>query len=257
MGYPAKLLNPGEQVAIDVGPHWKFLTGPVLAVALAVGGAVVALQASVPRWSELALAGAIILCLLWLAARYLRWATTSFVVTNERLIIRKGVVRRSWHEILLDRLTDISCRQTLVDRILGCGDVMLESPGRDSQEVFKDLPRPHRIQSEIYRLVNQRRTAIPGGAIAGTAVPGPASNWQPGPGVATTEAGTLAGTAGGTAAPEAFAATGRFATSEAPTGSIPEPTVADQLSQLDELRRRRVISRREFAAKKAELLARM
>jgi membrane protein YdbS with pleckstrin-like domain len=252
MGYPAKLLNPGEQVAVDVGPHWKFLAGPVLAVALTIAGAVVALQAGVPRWAELALAGAIVVCLLWLVARYLHWATTSFVVTNERLIVRKGVVRRSWHEILLDRLTDISCRQTLSDRLLGCGDIMLESAGRDSQEVFKNLPRPHRIQSEIYRLVNQRRTVVPGPGIAASG-----SNWQPGPVAPSTVAGTLAGPPGGTAAAEAFAATGRFATSEAPTGSIPEPTVADQLSQLDELRRRRVISRREFAAKKAELLARM
>jgi hypothetical protein len=36
-----------------------------------------------------------------------------------------------------------------------------------------------------------------------------------------------------------------------------QQTVADQLSQLDDLRRRGVISRREFAAKKAELLSRM
>ena len=45
--------------------------------------------------------------------------------------------------------------------------------------------------------------------------------------------------------------------SEAATGALSEPTVAEQLSQLDDLRRRGVISRREFAAKKSELLSRM
>ena len=68
-------------------------------------------------------------------------------------------------EILLDRLTDITYNQTLLDRILGCGDILLESPGRDSPEVFPDLPHPVKIQNEIYRLINQRR---PGAWVAGT-----------------------------------------------------------------------------------------
>ena len=76
--------------------------------------------------------------------RYIRWVTTSFVVTTERLILRKGILRRTVREILLDRLTDITYNQTLLDRILGCGDILLESPGRDSQEVFPDLPHPVR-----------------------------------------------------------------------------------------------------------------
>lgn len=165
MGYPEKSLNPGEQIAIDVRPHWKYLAGPIFAVAVVVIGSVVALVEDVPHWAELALAVLLVLCLLWLLGRYTRWVTTSFVVTNERLILRKGILRHTVREILLDRLTDITYNQSLLDRILGCGDILLESPGRDSQEVFPDLPHPVRIQNEIYRLINQRR---PGAWVAGT-----------------------------------------------------------------------------------------
>ncbi len=168
MGYPEKSLNPGEQVSIDVRPHWKYLAGPIFAVAVVVVGSVVALVESVPHWAELALAALLVLCLLWLGGRYIRWVTTSFVVTTERLIMRKGILRRTVREILLDRLTDITYNQTLLDRILGCGDILLESPGRDSQEVFPDLPHPVRIQNEIYRLINLRR---PGASVAGTGDP--------------------------------------------------------------------------------------
>jgi hypothetical protein len=121
----------------------------------------------------------------------------------------------------------------LTDRLLRCGDILLESPGRDSQEVFPDLPRPVVIQNEIYRLLNERR------AMRGSA-------WQaadssagvpPGPGVVPPAGADM----GGGGAPVAGG----------------QQTVADQLSQLDDLRRRGVISRREFAAKKAELLSRM
>jgi membrane protein YdbS with pleckstrin-like domain len=253
MGYPEKSLNPGEQIAIDVRPHWKYLSGPIFAVAVVVVGSVVALVESVPHWAELALAALLVVCLLWLLGRYVKWVTTSFVVTTERLILRKGVLRRSVREILLDRLTDITNNQTLLDRILGCGDILLESPGRDSPEVFPDLPHPVRIQNEIYRLINQRR---PGAWVAGTGDPAGAGALSGATsGAGTGEAGS-AGVAPAPGSPPSPAPFAGVAATDAPAGPR-EPSVADQLTQLDDLRKKGVISRREFAAKKAELLSRM
>jgi membrane protein YdbS with pleckstrin-like domain len=237
VGYPRKLLNPSEQVAVDVGPHWKYMVRPGLAVIIALALAVGTLGAPADRWEELAVAVVLVLCLLWLGVRYVKWATTSFTVTNERLILRRGVLRRSWREILLDRLTDISCRQTLGDRLLGCGDILLESPGREGQEVFPDLPHPLRIQKEIYRLVNQRRLVVGAGGGAATDVTGAKG--------------------GGGSPATAFPATSAFSPADAATTTVAEASLAAQLSQLNDLRRRGVISRREYAAKKAELLARM
>jgi membrane protein YdbS with pleckstrin-like domain len=231
MGYPAKLLNPGEQLAVDVRPHWKYLARPAFALIVALAGAVAALVENVPQWAELALAALLIVCVAWLGVRYIRWTTTSFAVTSERLVLRKGVLRRTGREIRLDSLTDISYSQSLIDRLLRCGDILLESPGRDSQEVFPDLPHPVSIQNEIYRLLDQRRGAGLGG-------------WQ-----AANPSG-----AGAPAAPAPGADGGAGGSAPLANG---EQTVAEQLSQLDDLRRRGVISRREFAAKKAELLSRM
>ena len=129
-------------------------------------------------------------------------------------------------------MTDISCSQSLTDRLLRCGDILLESPGRDSQEVFPDLPRPVAIQNEIYRLLNQRR----GGRRRCLASRRPVRRLAP-----PRRRALTGGDMGGGGAP----------------GAAGQQSVADQLSQLDDLRRRGVISRREFAAKKAELLSRM
>jgi membrane protein YdbS with pleckstrin-like domain len=232
MGYPARLLNPGEQLAVDVRPHWKYLAGPAFALIIVLAGAVAALVENVPQWAELAVAAVLVLCVAWLGARYVRWTTTSFAVTSERLVLRKGVLRRTGREIRLDSLTDISYSQSLLDRLLRCGDILLESPGRDSQEVFEDLPHPVSIQNEIYRLLDQRRGAAPGAA------------WQA---ASPSSAGVLA-----TQVPGPDVGTGAST-----TAANEEQTVAEQLSQLDDLRKRGVISRREFAAKKAELLSRM
>jgi membrane protein YdbS with pleckstrin-like domain len=250
MGYPEKSLNPGEQLAIDVRPHWKYLAGPIFAVAVVVIGSVVALVEDVPHWAEIALAVLLVVCLVWLLGRYIKWVTTSFVVTTERLIMRKGVLRRSVREILLDRLTDITYNQSLLDRIMGCGDILLESPGRDSPETFPDLPHPVRIQNEIYRLINQRR---PGAWVAATG--DPASSGV----TAAAAVGPVTGASGPAPAPGDGPSPAPFAgvaATDAPAGPR-EPSVADQLTQLDDLRKKGVISRREFAAKKAELLSRM
>ena len=242
MGFPAKNLNPGEEVAVDVRPHWKYMFGPVFVVVLVLAGGIAALVAKIPQWAQLVIAGVLVVCLVWLLVRYIRWSTTSFVVTTERLIMRHGVFRREGREILLDRLTDISYNQSLFDRVLRCGDVLIESPGRDSPEVFPDLPHPTSIQNEIYRLIEQRRSGAWGATGDMAPRPGPPGTVPSAPvggGAAAPPDG--AGGAGGVAAPPANA----------------EPSLADQLNQLDDLRKRGVISRREFNAKKADILSRM
>ena len=142
MGFPAKMLNPGEEVVVDVRPHWKYLFVPAFAVAVVVAGCIVALVEQVSQWALFALGAVLVICLVWLASRYVRWTTTTFVVTTERLVMRKGVLKRSGKEILIDRLTDISYTQSLSDRILHCGDVLLESPGRDSLKSSTTFPTP-------------------------------------------------------------------------------------------------------------------
>lgn len=203
-GLPAKVLNPGERVELDLRPHWKFLAPAASLVALLVAAAVFCMVAGAPRWAEVALVAALLVALGWLAGRWLRWVTSSFVVTTQRLVVRRGVLGRTAREIPLDRLTDVTCRQSLFDRLVGCGDVLVESPGRDSPIVFADLPRPLAVQGLISRLCTTKGTVV--------AVP------------------------------------------SAPSGG---QSVAQQLAELDELRRRGVITRREFAAKKAQLLSRI
>ncbi len=98
---------------------------------------------------------ALALAVLWLVGRYIRWASTSLIVTTSRLIRRTGVLSRSGREIPLAALTDISYHQRLLQRIIGAGDLLLESAGRQGQEVFPDLPGPARIQQVIATQVDR------------------------------------------------------------------------------------------------------
>lgn len=153
MTFPTKLLNEGEQVVLDLHPHWWFLASPVTAVVVALVATVAVAASSLPSAVAYVLAGVLVLTVGWLLVRYSRWVTTSLVLTNDRLIHRSGLVAKTGREIPLDHINDISYRQHFFERLIGAGDVVIESAGQKGQEVFEDLPKPSRIQNEIYRQI--------------------------------------------------------------------------------------------------------
>lgn len=155
MAFPRKQLNPGEEVVVETHPHWWYLAGPVAVVVVVVAGSIAALAVGAPSAVSYLMVALLVIAVGWLAVRYLHWVTTSLVITNNRLIHRSGVLSKTGREIPLDHLTNIGYRQSLFERILRAGDVVLESAGRDSEEVFPALPRPAYIQNEIYRQIDQ------------------------------------------------------------------------------------------------------
>jgi membrane protein YdbS with pleckstrin-like domain len=151
MPFPAKLLNEGEEVVLDLRPHWWYLSGPIALVVVMLVATIASRIAGVADVLSIVLAAALFVSLVMLLARYARWATTSFVLTSHRLVHRAGVLAKTGLEIPLDHINDISYRQTIFDRMIGAGDLVIESAGQRGQEVFPDLPKPGLIQNEIYR----------------------------------------------------------------------------------------------------------
>lgn len=148
MPFPRRLLNEGEDVVLDLHPHWWSFSGPVSAVVATTLAAVLVRDVSDElAMALLAVAG---LALLWVAVRYARWATTNFVVTTDRLVFREGVLGKRGKEIPLERVNDIAVTQTLFERIIGAGDVTIESGGERGQQVFTDIAKPFLVQNVIY-----------------------------------------------------------------------------------------------------------
>jgi membrane protein YdbS with pleckstrin-like domain len=169
MSFPARLLRPGEEVLLDVRPHGWALVPPGLVAVAVVAGAVLAEIVGVPTPVAWGVVVVLAVVLGWLLLRYLRWVTTSFVLTTDRLAHRSGIVGRRSREIPLDHLTDISYRQGLFQRVAGVGDLLLESAGRDSLEIFTGLPDPAGIQREIHQQLGagraRRESNAPGPSI--------------------------------------------------------------------------------------------
>ncbi|MBT8202921.1 MAG: PH domain-containing protein [Acidimicrobiia bacterium] len=152
MTFPRDQLNEREKVVLDLHPHWWFFAPQTVAL---IGAVVLGLVALVffeayPVVSIMA-AALIVFVLFWFAARYLVWTTTNFVLTTDRLINRSGVLSRSGIEIPLERINTVFFRQSLFERILGAGELVVESAGEMGQQAFGNVRKPLNVQNEIYR----------------------------------------------------------------------------------------------------------
>jgi uncharacterized membrane protein YdbT with pleckstrin-like domain len=161
--FPKKLLNTGEEVVVDLRPHWWFFSGPAFLLAVCVVGLVAIKVADAPGLLVLALAGVTLASLAWFAGRYLRWATTYFVVTTDRIVYRHGVVGKEGIEIPLERVNTIFFKQSIWERVIGTGDLTIESAGERGSETFADIRKPSQVQNEIYRLMEGNQTRMSGG----------------------------------------------------------------------------------------------
>jgi uncharacterized membrane protein YdbT with pleckstrin-like domain len=157
-------LTGDEQPVLLLHPHWKVLIRPVLIAVIVVAVALVA-EALIPSSSaaaaeRLAVAAVAILALmLWLAVPVLRWRTTTYELTTRRLRLRGGVLTRHGRDIPLARVSDVSFEKGLLDRLLGCGRLLVESAGEHGQIVLTEIPHVEYVQATLFRLVEdeQRR----------------------------------------------------------------------------------------------------
>ena len=99
-----------------------------------------------------ALAGILVLvALAWFGIIYARWITTNFVVTTDRLIYRHGVLSKHGIEIPLERVNTVFFSQSILERIVGSGDLVIESAGEMGRQNFSNVRKPSAVQNEIYR----------------------------------------------------------------------------------------------------------
>jgi membrane protein YdbS with pleckstrin-like domain len=226
MPYPKHLINDNETVALDLRPHWWFfsrhiLTGiPLLLIIIVVlsDTSSGSFGPDALRW----IVGILVLVwAAWLGIKYLDWARTYFVVTSDRVIFRTGVLSRHGVEIPLERINNINYNQRLFERMIGAGNLEVQSAGEQGTSTFDFVRHPDGVQQEIYRQMegSAKKNAGYGSDAIAQAV-----------------RDTIGSGGGGGAA----------------AASIPQ-----QIEQLAQLRDQGRITPQEYEAKKAQLLERM
>lgn len=148
-----KLLNEGEDVVLALHPHWEFFIRSGLAFIATVAFGIFVLLGiqDADGWLNMVAGVLVLASLTWVGVTYATWATTNFVITTDRLIYRHGVLSKHGIEIPLERVNTVFFSQSLLERILGSGDLVIESAGERGQQSFANVRKPSAVQNEIYR----------------------------------------------------------------------------------------------------------
>jgi uncharacterized membrane protein YdbT with pleckstrin-like domain len=173
--YPDRILADDEEVVRHLHPHWLTVFWPVVWFLLLVGGASFGM-AAIPVGRQqglyrlLILAVAVVLALFLVVVPLLRWRATHYVISTHRLLFREGVLARRGRDIGLGRITDVSYRQTLWERIIRSGTLTIESAGEGGATVLEHIPDTEGVQQLLNHMVEEdadRRAQESAGYIRG------------------------------------------------------------------------------------------
>jgi Bacterial PH domain/Short C-terminal domain len=161
--YPTRLLSPGEEVVTEFRPHWTAILGPI-SITLGALAAVIVFAFVIPAsLTPLRQYGPAVVAVGWLILTirgFIRWRTTQHVITNERVIHRQGFISKLGKEIPLEMINTVSFSQSVFERVVGSGDLVIESAGETGQTRYTDIPDPEGLQTLIYRNREQRMLTL-------------------------------------------------------------------------------------------------
>jgi uncharacterized membrane protein YdbT with pleckstrin-like domain len=177
MAFPRRLLIEGEELVLDLRPHWVALVGPIFVTLLVVVGWILALVyapedgsgRTAVIWGALAVG---VLVLIWYPLRaFVAWATSNFAVTSDRVIHREGFIAKHTMEIPLEAINDVRFSQSIFERMVGAGDLVIQSASEFGRNVFANIRSPEAVQRTIYEQGERNKQRMFQGAAAAPAVP--------------------------------------------------------------------------------------
>jgi membrane protein YdbS with pleckstrin-like domain len=262
MALPRKFLNEDEELLAELRPHWIFLFGPLF-TSIGVWAALIVLVVvwqKAPGWTNYPILIIALIPGLWLLGRVVRWRSYVVALTSTRILVRQGIFGRDTVQLRLQRITEVNIRQELIERVLGTGSLIIDVQGEDDSLTLEYMRKPAVVQRVINSQINEivgggRREAIPSDMQPRDRYGAPYADADDGQDHDDAHDTPPFGVGVPASAP------GRPAAEPVPPAGSPPASAAfeirDRLIELDDLRRRGILSEEEFAAKKSELLNRI
>ena len=150
MAISPKLLNEGERVVVSTRTHAKALIGPGMVLVVLVAALVVlwTLTANLVAWIVAGVAAAALA--VWFVLRpLLEWLTTTYTFTNRRFIKRSGFIAKEGRTIPLNRISGVDFEIGVIDRIFGCGTLVVSDASTDGRVELHDIPRVEQVQRQV------------------------------------------------------------------------------------------------------------
>jgi uncharacterized membrane protein YdbT with pleckstrin-like domain len=149
-----KLLTDGESVVVDTRTHPKALIVPGIVLVLALAVAIFLDRlidngvVSLVVWVL-----ALVVVVWWVLRPFLDWLTSTYTITTKRLITREGLLSRKGHDIPLQRISDVAYDMGILDRMLGCGTLVISDASTHGSVRLHDIPHVENVQRQITELL--------------------------------------------------------------------------------------------------------
>jgi len=160
---PKNLLAGESMVLQPLRKHWIVLVNGLWlpsVIGLVLLFIVFAIPSPHQVVADIRLLGSLIILVVWGAwaiVVYLQWSSASLTVTDQRVILEEGVFRRDSKVIALDRVQDVSTKQSLLGRVLRYGLVEIDAAGVQGAETFDYCRSPELLRDQVFMLSEQLR----------------------------------------------------------------------------------------------------
>src|SRR5512142_3173014 len=152
MKYAEKQLAPGERILYRARYHWIFYGRAIVLLLFSIAASAVALvfeaKGAGPTPSKVAMwvaAALFLLSLVVFAIRGIRARTDEFVVTDRRILHKVGVFAHETRQCPLERIQDVTVDQSFWGRLLGYGDLAIETASERGQILFPTIEHPEAL----------------------------------------------------------------------------------------------------------------
>lgn len=175
---PRKFLSSDELVVFETRPSaWLHMKAAALGIAVFFVGVIlyfwnkISSAPSIPylsdamknadygtyvQWAFLAISG---LSLIYVMGKYLKWSSTVYAATDERIITQKGILNKTYEDIPLAMITNVDLSQSLGKRAMGYGTMVFSTQGmggRKADVVWDAVPNPMSVRRKLQEAMDSR-----------------------------------------------------------------------------------------------------
>jgi uncharacterized membrane protein YdbT with pleckstrin-like domain len=149
-----KLLTDGESVVVDTRTHPKALFVPALILLVTLAVAIFLDKKIGNHVVSLIVWILALVVIVWFTLRpFLDWFSSTYTITTKRLITREGVISRSGHDIPLMRISDVAYDMGILDRMFGCGTLVISDASTHGSVRLHDIPHVEDVQRKLTEIL--------------------------------------------------------------------------------------------------------
>ena len=158
MGYIESLMARNESIAFATHQHWIVLLRAFIAnllLCILIVAVVVALFVLPPSPNRLPLLLRLLPLILLLVPfirmglKTIKWWNESYIITNRRVIQTEGIINKHVIDSSLEKVNDVVLNQSVLGRMLGYGDVEIQTAAEDGATIYHKVAKPKQLKETI------------------------------------------------------------------------------------------------------------